>query len=307
MLREDVAANLQQLATEVNNQETDRGRRRIRAEMRSKRKVNETSKDRSVWQRRKLKFCHECHTGDHMSKESRSWCVTRRRKRKIFRSRRTCDCKHCATKHCPTWKTRLHLSTEKCARYAKKSRVHKLQPGQFVLTRVVGLSKHYDKLMRKLMPLYSGHFKVKREVFRNFYELIIPGTDEVVGRHNLVNLRVYRTCEEGTVRSSSETLIYVPFSTERTDMHSPIMPVSSRLESVAALSKYGHVFISRRQYSTVGQYLRPIMPLKCGLHSHFLLQTDRVKKGGKVKVVKDDNTKFLLSPDSLRGINFSSE
>ncbi|KAJ8898462.1 hypothetical protein PR048_003822 [Dryococelus australis] len=87
---------------------------------------------------------------------------------------------------------RLHLAAERRAKYEKKFQ------SQLVLKRVVSVSKqHYDHVMGKLMPLFAGPFEVKRDVFLNCYELVVPGTSDIIGRQNLhhVSLRNYSARE----------------------------------------------------------------------------------------------------------------
>ncbi|KAJ8892124.1 hypothetical protein PR048_004704 [Dryococelus australis] len=54
--------------------------------------------------------------------------------------------------------------------------------------------------MGKLMPLFSGPFEIKREVFHNCYELVVPGTNELVGRQNMSDGAVRNSVCQQTMR-----------------------------------------------------------------------------------------------------------
>ncbi|KAJ8875894.1 hypothetical protein PR048_023801 [Dryococelus australis] len=71
------------------------------------------------------------------------------------------------------------------ARFTKQSRSKSLEIGQFALFRAANVSKLWEFITTKLLPIFKGPFVVNGRKKENCHEFSCPNTGEVIGHYNL--------------------------------------------------------------------------------------------------------------------------
>ncbi|KAJ8896035.1 hypothetical protein PR048_001376 [Dryococelus australis] len=79
---------------------------------------------------------------------------------------------------------KLILATERRSPNKKLSKIRNFPVGQLVLMRALNVSKCWEHITKKLLPLFEGPYAVSSIVNKNGYELRDRATGQVIGRYN---------------------------------------------------------------------------------------------------------------------------
>ncbi|KAJ8870787.1 hypothetical protein PR048_027086 [Dryococelus australis] len=68
-------------------------------------------------------------------------------------------------------------------------REHSLRPDYFVLVRVHNVSNQAEFITKKLLPAFSGSYRISKSIRENCMELVGEDNDHFVGRFNVNQLK----------------------------------------------------------------------------------------------------------------------